>query len=128
MYGQNQVSGMPPCRTTSRYVSVQPSHGLIAARCGGFSSATRHCSTARYDTPDSPTLPLLHGCVPTHSTSSANRWASSGEQYVALPSEYHVPGMSATTTAYPCGTQYSGSGASKVVISEVSSGRTPLLG
>src|SRR5437867_4026485 len=128
MYGQKDVSGMPPCRTTSRYVSVQPSHGLIAARCGGWSSATRHWDTVRYDTPDRPTFPLLHGCVPTHSMSSAKRSASAGEQYVARPSEYQVPGMSASTIAYPCGTQYTGSGASNVVSSDVSCGRTPLLG
>jgi len=42
-------------------------HGLIAARCGGCSSATRHCSCARYETPESPTLPVLQDCVPAHS-------------------------------------------------------------
>ncbi len=47
MYGQKDVSGMPPCRATSRYVSLHPSHGLMAARCGGFSSATRHWETVR---------------------------------------------------------------------------------
>ena len=36
--------------------------------------------------------------------------------------------MSAVTIAYPCGTQYCGSGASKVVSGEVCSGLTPLRG
>jgi hypothetical protein len=80
-------------------VSDHPSQGLIAARCGGFSSATRHCDVVRYDTPDSPTRPLLQGCVPAQSMSSAKARASSGEQYVARPFEYQVPGMSAVTTA-----------------------------
>ena len=71
---------------------------------------------------------MLHGWVPAHSMSWAKARASSGEQYVARPCEYQVPGMSAVMIAYPCGTRYAGSGASNVVICEVCSGRTPLRG
>ena len=39
---QNDVSGMPPWRATSRYVSLHPSQMFIAARCGGCSAAVFH--------------------------------------------------------------------------------------
>ena len=43
----NAVSGIPPRATRSRYASLQPSSGLIAARCGGCSAAVSHWDTAR---------------------------------------------------------------------------------
>ena len=65
---------MPPWRFASRYRSTAPSHGTIAARCGGRSAATRHALMAKYDTPITATRPLLQPCVPAHSTQS---WKSS---------------------------------------------------
>ena len=61
---------IPPWRFASRYRSTAPSHGTIAARCGGRSAATRHAFMAKYETPMTATLPLLQLCVPAHSTQS----------------------------------------------------------
>jgi hypothetical protein len=71
----------------------------MAARCGGLVAAMDHCAEVRYETPDMPTFPLLHGWAAAHSMKSWPHAASSGDRKVALPPECQDPGMSVLTTA-----------------------------
>lgn len=44
--------------------------GHDGGQSGGFSAATAHCDIARYETPLSPTLPVLQGWPAAHSITS----------------------------------------------------------
>ena len=62
---------MPPWRSASRYRSPDPNHAMIAARCGGWRSATRRAAVAWQDAPSTPALPVHHRRAASHSTASA---------------------------------------------------------
>lgn len=50
--------GMPPRQHTSRYLSVNPSHGAMALRDGGFWTAVVHWVVASQELPCMPIEPL----------------------------------------------------------------------
>lgn len=54
----NRLSGVPPWKQKSRQMSLQPSHGLIAARWGDCSAAANHWRTEKYDGPERLDLPI----------------------------------------------------------------------
>src|SRR5689334_20761714 len=79
--------------------------GTIALRCGGASTAASHCTAPGYESPNVPTDPFDHRCVPAHSIVSypsrpSFRYGSNS------PSDANRPRVSCITTAYPRSTAF----------------------
>jgi hypothetical protein len=97
----NDVSTSPPGASAWRYMSVNPSQGAMAARCGGRAAATNHCATASHELPARPTRPFDQACAAAQSTTSNASSPSSRPKNQMSPSDPNAPRASGFTTAYP---------------------------